>query len=138
MNAWKYTAAERRTIDAAYAAIEYLTDFMGHGASSGLRDAMRYERRQRSCITTAKALLVAGFARGRKSNPRAADLAHVSAGIITATIIGADSRRYDRPADVLAKLPRMMAAAAEAHSAYMTRGAAAARREIAAAAASLA
>lgn len=132
MTAWKYTAAERRTIDAAYSLMTYIVDHMGHSQPSAIRDALRHERRERSSVTVAKALLVAGFVNGRKYNPRAADLAWLSAGIMTATIVGADSRRLDRkqPCGTLAgdldRLPKMAAAAAAAHDAYIDRGRAAA------------
>jgi hypothetical protein len=133
MHDWKYTAAERRTIEAAYSAIEYVADHMGHSQPHALREAIRHERRERRSVTTAKALLVAGFIRGRVDNPPAADLACHSAGIITATIIGADSRRFDRPADVLEKLAALATAAAQAQADYIDRNARAAREEIAAA-----
>lgn len=122
MNAWKYTAAERRAIDNAFSAVSYLADHMGHAQPAMLRDAFKHERRERSCATVAKALLVSGFMRGRKHNPRAADLAWLSVGIMHATILGADSKRIDRPADTLASLPELAAAAAAAHDAYMQRG----------------
>jgi hypothetical protein len=125
MNAWTYTAAERKTIDAAFSAVAYVVDHMGHNQPCTLRDALRHERRERKSTTVAKALLVAGFARGRKHNPRAADLAWLSAGIISATILGADSKRLERPADVLAGLAEKIKAAAAAHDCYMARGLAA-------------
>ena len=125
MNAWTYTAAERRTIDNAYAAICYVADHMGHSQPAALRDALKYERRERSSVTVAKALLVAGFANGRKHNPRASELACISHGIMTATIVGADSRRFEADrigCDVLRSLPKHIAAAAAAHDAYIHRG----------------
>ena len=118
---WTYTAAERRTIDQTYAAVAYVVDHMGHSQPAALRDALRHERRERSSVTVAKALLIQGFMSGREHNPTAADLACISPGIITATIIGADSRRFERPADVLASLDELAAAAKAAHESYMKR-----------------
>lgn len=129
-NNWTYTAAERRTIDKAYAAICYAVDHAGHGCPSALRDALRHERRERSSVTVAKALLIRGFMDGRTNNPTAADLAYHSAGIVTATILGARSRGAEHPADTLAELDTLAAAAAAAHESYMARGLAAARESI--------
>jgi len=129
MNAWKYTAAERRIIDNAYADVAYIVDHMGHSQPYALREALKHERRQRSSVTVAKALLIAGFIRGRKDNPRAADLACISHGIMVATIIGADSVRFpDRIAcNAVHQLADKAAAAAAAHDAYLHRGLAANR-----------
>jgi hypothetical protein len=136
MNAWKYTAAERRTIDGAYAAVCYVADHMGHNQPHALREALKYERRERSCTTVAKALLVAGFANGRKHNPRASELATVSNGIMVATIVGADSRRFDVDRiQSLANLDEIVKAAAAAHDSYMDRNVKAALEEIKTAAA---
>jgi hypothetical protein len=118
-----YTRAERRAIDTAYSAVSYIVDHMGHSQPSALRDALRLERRGRSSATVAKALLVRGFVDGRRRNPRAAELATISAGIATAAMIGADSRgREYLPADTLRRLPALARAAAAAHDASITRG----------------
>ena len=130
MSNWTYTAAERRTIDNAYSAICYIADHLGHSQSAALRDAVKYERRERSSITVAKALLVAGFASGRDHNTPASDLACISRGIMAATIVGADSRRLTATgflAATLSGLPAVMQAAAEAHGNYIARGLAANR-----------
>lgn len=124
-NAWNYTAAERRTIDRAYSAVCYVVDHMGHGEPSALRDALRHERRGRSCVTVAKALIVAAFVDGRKRNPRATDIAYLSPGIMRAAILGAASRRLERRgtlADTLRRLPALAAAAAAAHDDRQGRG----------------
>ena len=118
---WTYTAAERRTINDAYSAVAYIVDHTSGGASA-LRDALRHERRERKSATNAKALLVRGFMDGRKRNPRAAELGFISRGIILATILGADTRRRDVPADVFKRLPKLAAAAAAAHDEYIHRG----------------
>lgn len=122
---WSYTAAERRTIDRAYNAVSYIVDHMGHGEPSALRDALRHERRERSCATVAKALIVAGFTDGRKRNPRATEIAYLSAGIVRATILGAASRRLERRgtlADTIRALPTLAAAAAAANDTRRERG----------------
>ena len=120
---WKYTAAERRTIDRAYNAVAYIVDHTGDGYT--LRDCLRHERRERSCATVAKALVVAGFADGRKRNPRATEIAYLSAGIMRAAILGAASRRLERRgtlADTLRELPKLAAAAAAANDTRRERG----------------
>jgi hypothetical protein len=121
--AWNYTAAERRTIDRAYSAVSYIVDHTGDGYT--LAEALRHERRERSCVTVAKALIVAGFADGRKRNPRAAELAHISAGIMRAAILGAKSRRLEKRgtlAGTLRELPKLAAAAAAANDTRRERG----------------
>jgi hypothetical protein len=123
---FKYTAAERRTIDDAYSAVCYIVDHQSGGAYL-LRDALREERRGRSSVTVAKALLVAGFAHGRKSNPRASELAFMANGIAVATILGAKSRRLAPApgqylAGLLRRLPKLAAAAAAAHDSYISGG----------------
>lgn len=127
-DAWNYTAAERRTIDAAYSAVAYIVDHMGHGEPWALRDALRHERRERSGVTVAKALLVSAFADGRRRNPRATELAGLSAGIMRAAILGASSRRLDKLerggsiGETLRELPKLAAAAAAAHDDRQHRG----------------
>lgn len=133
MSNFKYTAAERRTIDDAYSAVAYIVDHDYSGAYA-LRQALREERRERSSVTVAKALIVAGFADGRKRNPRALELAYMADGIATAAIIGAKSRRLSPApgqylAGLLRRFPKMAAAAAAAHDAYLSRGIAASRME---------
>lgn len=127
MSNWTYTAAERRIIDNAYSAVCYAADHMGHSQPAALRDALKYERRQRGSVTVAKALIVAGFANGRKHNPTAADLACISNGIMAATVVGADSRRFDGRSIWLVNVNETAKAAAAAHEAYMARNLAAAR-----------
>jgi hypothetical protein len=124
---WKYTAAERRTIDDAYSAVAYIVDHSDHSGPYALRQALRGERRERSSVTVAKALLVAGFADGRKRNPRALELAYLADGVAAAAILGAKSRRLSPApgqylAGLLRRFPKMAAAAAAAQDAYISRG----------------
>lgn len=122
-----YTAAEKRAIDRAWNTIRQLTD--RHGVTDRLESAARYERRQRSSATVARALLVRGFLAGWMDNPRVADIALLSDGIATATIVGADMRaRYrDRPAEsdylraVVRRLRAECNAAATAHDSAIVR-----------------
>lgn len=126
MSNFKYTAAEKRTIDDAYSAVSYIVDH-DNGGECRLRAALSGERRERSSVTVAKALLVAGFADGRKRNPRATELAFMADGIATATLLGAKSRRLNPApgqylAGLLKRLPKLAAAAAAAHDEYIHRG----------------
>lgn len=122
-SAWLYNAAEKRAIDRAYNAVAYIADHTGDGYT--LRDALRHERRERSSATVAKALLIAGFFEGRKRNPRATELAYISAGIVRATLLGAKSRRLEKRGtigDTLREFPKLAAAAAVAHEGRQRRG----------------
>lgn len=138
MGIWIYTAAERRTIDEAYSAVSYILDHIDHSAPYTLRAALRHERWERSSVTVAKALLVAGFADGRKRDPRASELAYLSDGIAAAAILGAKSRRWKARgergylAEILRRFPKLAAAAAAAHDSYMARGLESSRLERAA------
>lgn len=127
---WNYTAAERRAIEAAFSAVAHAAEYLGGGESRRLQEALKYERRERSCITTARWLLVEGFANGLTNNPPASDLAIISEGIATATIIGAYSGLRGAPVSVVEKLPALAAAAKAAHEKRMARGLAAARASI--------
>jgi hypothetical protein len=123
---FKYTAAERRAIDDAYSAVSYIVDH-DNGGAYRLRAALREERSGRSSVTVAKALLVAGFANGRKRNPRATELAFMADGIATATLRGAKSRRLSPApgqylAGLLKRFPKLAAAAAAAHDSYICGG----------------
>ena len=130
-NAWKYTAAERRQINAAFDEVARMMDATGHSEPHRLRDALRIERRERQDVTLAKALIVRGFAEGMDTDPRASSLMCYSEGIATAVILGADHGRRRRggvvglfdptPAD-RDLLPRLIAEASSAHNAYMGRG----------------
>lgn len=129
-NNWNYTAAEKRAIGDAWDEVMHLMEATGHSEPHRLRAALKVERRCRSCITAAKALLVNGFAEGMESNPVASTLAGYSEGIAAAVILGADhglrrsgsvGRHDPTPAD-RERLPRLLAAAAEAHNSYIARG----------------
>lgn len=128
---WKYTAAEKRAIVAAFDEIAYMLDAWNHSAPHRFREALKIERRERSCITTAKALLVNGFAEGMKSDPPASTLAGYSEGIAVAVMIGADYGRrrrggvvglYDPTPVDRQRLPELLTAAKAAHDAHMKRG----------------
>lgn len=137
MNTWKYTAAERRTIDAAWYEVAYLMDASGHREQHRLREALKVEKKERSCITAARALIVRGFAEGMADDPPASTLAGYSEGIAAGAMLGADYQRrglrffHDSTAvSTVAKLPSMLAAASAAHDAYITRGLASTRESI--------
>jgi hypothetical protein len=121
---WKYTAAEKRAIDAAYTAVQASVEIVGWGSPARLIDATRYERKERSCMTVAKWLVVEGFVRGVVHNPPASDLASISAGIATAVILGAGTRGLTGAASVHAEAHILEAfkAGCAAHEAYMRRG----------------
>ena len=126
MSNFKYTAAERRAIDDAYSAVSNIVDY-DNGGAHRLRAALREERRERSSVTVARALLVAGFANGRKRNPRATELAYMADGIAAAAMLGAKSRRMSPApgqylAGLLKRFPKLAAAAAAAHDEYIHRG----------------
>lgn len=128
---WKYTAAEKRAIEAAFDEIAYMMDATGHSEPHRLREALKIERRERSSITAAKALLVNGFAEGIAKDPPASTLKSYSAGIATAVMLGADYGRrrrvgvvglYDPTPPDRERMPTLLAAAKAAHDAYMGRG----------------
>jgi hypothetical protein len=134
MGNWNYTAAERREIGAAWDAVAYLMDASGHSEPHRLREALRVERRERSCVTVARALIVRGFADGMESDPPASTLAGYSEGIAAGVMLGAVYQRRalrfrsDSVAGSVAeKLPALLAAATAAHDAYIARGLEAAR-----------
>ena len=134
MGNWNYTAAERREIGAAWDAVAYLMDSSGHREPHRLREALKVERRERSCVTAARALIVRGFAEGMADDPPASTLAGYSDGIAAGVMLGADYQRralrfgHDSVAgSVAGKLPALLAAAAAAHDAYIARGLEAAR-----------
>ena len=137
MSTWNYTAAERRTIVAAWDAVAYLMDASGHREPHRLREALKVEKRERSCATAAKALIVRGFAEGMADDPPASTLAGYSEGIAAGVMLGADYQRRglrfssDSAAGSLtAKLPSMLADASASHDAYVTRGLASTRESI--------
>ena len=137
MSNWSYTAAERRTIGAAWDAVAYMMDASGHREPHRLREALRVEKRERSCITAAKALIVRGFAEGMADDPRASTIAGYSEGIAAGVMLGADYHRRRRAfssdsvaGSLAAKLPSMLAAASAAHDQYIIRGLAASRESI--------
>lgn len=135
---WQYTAAEKRAIGAAWDEITYTMDAAGHGEPRRLREALKVERRERSCLTVAKALIVRGFAEGMESDPPASTLAGYSEGIAVGVMLGADYGRrrsgsvgrHDPTGPDRDRLPRLIAEAKAAHDAYMDRGLTAARASL--------
>ena len=121
---WKYTAAEKRAVDAAYSAVQRSVDIVGWGSPARLIDATRYERKERSCMTVAKWLVVEGYVRGLVYNPPASELASISAGIATAVILGAGARGLTGAASVHAEahILETFKVGCAAHEAYMRRG----------------
>jgi hypothetical protein len=129
MTNWKYSSTQKRAIDAAWDAVAYLMDSTGHREPHRLREALKVERRERSCVTAAKALIVRGFAEGMADDPPASTLAGYSEGIAAGVMLGADYQRralrfgHDSVArSVAEKLPALLAAATAAHDAYIARG----------------
>ena len=127
---WKYTAAERRAIDAAWVEVEAAAESMGHREPHRLRAALRIERRERSCVTAARALLVRGWIEGMRDDPPASTVAGYSDGIAAAVLMGADYGRGTVPPAGYPALAAAADAASVAHDAYMARGLAAARASL--------
>ena len=137
MSTWNYTAAERRTIGAAWDAVAYLMDASGHREPHRLREALKVEKRERSCITAARAMIVRGFAEGMADDPPASTLAGYSEWIAAGVMLGADYQRRalrfssdSAAGSLVEKLPSMLAAASASHDAYVTRGLASTRESI--------
>lgn len=130
MNNREYTAAEKRAINAAWDEIAYMMDATGHREPHRLRAALKAERKCRSCITSAKALIASGFAEGMDSDPPASTLAGYSDGIAAGVMLGADYGRrrrggvgrHDPTGTDRDRLPSLLKAAAAAHDAYIRRG----------------
>ncbi len=122
MGEFKYTTKERQTIDAAYAACKWMADDAGYNLKSRLESAMRYERKQRSSVTVAKALVVREFCVGLYSNPKASEVAFMSEGCATAVLVGAACRRVAPSRRAQYGVETKAAAAREAHDTYLHRG----------------
>ncbi len=130
-NNWNYTAAEKRAICDAFDAVSHAVDTMGWGSPQRLLDAVRIERRERSCLTAAKWLVVEGFCLGLVEDPRVSEIAGSSAGIVTATVLGAGCRQRGAPESIQARIVETTKAAKAAHDSRMARGIAAARADLA-------
>ena len=98
------TRKEKDTIDSGYAHLEYNAQFI-LGAESDLKNALRSEKRERSSLQAAKALLISSFLDGW-DNPNfpASDLFHRATGLAFATMLGAAAKvrghKLDREADM--------------------------------------
>lgn len=129
-NNWNYTAAEQRAICNAFDAVSNAVDTMGLGSPQRLLDAVKSERRERSCMTAAKWLIVEGFCLGLIEDPRVSEIAGHSAGIVTATVLGAGCRQRGAPESIQAQIVATATAARDWHDARMARGIAAARADL--------
>lgn len=118
---WNYTAAEKRAIGAAFDEVAYLMEATGHREERRLRESLKVERRDRSCGTTAKALICNAFADGMRHDPPASALACYSDGLADAVILGAGYARQPSKAD-RGRLPALLDAAKAAHDSRMQRG----------------
>jgi len=130
-NNWNYTAAEKRAICNAFDAVSNAVDTMGWGSPQRLLDAVKSERRERSCMTAAKWLIVEGFFLGLIEDPRVSEIAGHSAGIVTATVLGAGCRHRVAPESIQAQIVETVTAAKAAHDSRMARGIAAAMGDLA-------
>jgi hypothetical protein len=86
-----YTNAEKRTIRRAFNRLTHLVEMLGWRASQELREALRIERKERSSIDVARALLVSAAWQDRTAT--AVELYPWSPGIRTAAILGAELER---------------------------------------------
>lgn len=122
MNAWKFTVAETKVINHAFYACQRLEqDATAH--TNRLEQAAKFERKERSSMTVARALVVQSFYLGLMNDPTASTLAGMSAGCRDAVIVGAECRKID--AHTVRNqygIGTYAAAASEAHRAYIQRG----------------
>lgn len=94
-----HTNKERDAINSAYHEIVYAAECCDWKAPQMLREALKMEKRERSSVTTAKALQVRCFYEGWKApkSINAQGLYAMAQGCIMATIAGAGLRgRLDR------------------------------------------
>jgi hypothetical protein len=133
-----YNRNETAAIDRAAAWIVDLLETYTSGGARDWREALKYEKKGRSGIAVARALMVRGFLEGWKDNPPASTLAGYSIGIAVAAIFGADmQRRFSRSSDDTLRrsgfdatgFVAALEAAAAAHNAAISRRLEAARRE---------
>lgn len=130
----QHSASERRLIEGAFARISNACDRLDMKAARMLEDALRHERRERSSLLSAKALLVESFRDGWKG-VSAASLYSFALGCRSAALIGAEVRRVlrsersrgwapyasGRLTDSRGRLLPLFAQAVEAHSAAIRR-----------------
>jgi hypothetical protein len=86
-----YTNSEKKIIRRAFARFSHLVEMLGWRASQELHEALRIERKERSSIDVARALLVSAAWQDRKAT--AVELYPWSPGIRTAAILGAELER---------------------------------------------
>ncbi|MCP5115376.1 MAG: hypothetical protein GY953_31495 [bacterium] len=118
-----YKRKERETINRAYDLLGYLASACDWTAPGMLKEALKIERRERSCITAAKALIVECAAEGMDPDggPCARDLYGYARGCMLAVVLGAGLRDRilsARRDDQKTKRVRFMDYAAEAHVAH--------------------
>jgi hypothetical protein len=105
-----YTRKEAAAIRSAYCALAYIAECTDISAPIRLREAVRYEAKQRSSVRVAEALMVSQAAAGIDSSPAfratlaspldAAGLWQLSTGLAVAYMFGADiGRRYRTSSD---------------------------------------
>lgn len=85
----KYTKREREIINAAWDNLLHYASCTDWTAEHMLKNALKSERRETTCITSAKGLLCKSFMEGFEQNPTAADLYGVRSGCRSAMIAGA-------------------------------------------------
>lgn len=134
---WEYTDDERKQIVEAYDAAAGLAREAHESLVSELEEALRMERKNRSGLMMARALVVEGFLEGFGRDPRASELAQFTPGVRAAVVLGAfikskarqrgarmDGGEYDRTV-------RLCRTAVSAHARMLDRGLAkSARRTI--------
>ena len=130
---FRYTQSQKAAIEAAYNNAAYIVERFDHNHEFDA--ATKFERKARSCVHVAKALVANGFLEGFTNNPRASEIAGTSPGIRTAIILGADAKRRGRPTDdsssrAYERVPALGRAAAAAHDEYLRSGCERARVEI--------
>lgn len=121
MDEWRFTKDEKQAIDYAASIARYLCEHRT-GMTSDFDEAVRYERKQRSCLTTARSLIVSSFLKGLQDNPSAKEIAFMSRGCAMAVLLGSRFADSAEPAEWLAKFPMLANAAAIAHASYIDRG----------------
>lgn len=119
MGTWKYTRQEKMAIERAWNAAVHIAE-RDHTAERMLWDALSAERRERSSIHVAKALIIQSIANRRPEITRVSSLFGMARGIQLAYIIGADWRARRMP--LFRKALPLFKAAQEAHDAYIARG----------------
>jgi len=129
-----YNRAESAAMDRAAAAVVNMLEAYTSSGAHRWREALKVERRGRSGIAVARALMLRGFLEGWKDNPPASTLAGYSLGIAVAAMLGAEmARRHSGGGGADYMVPRgfvaALEAAAAAHNAAIGRRLEAARRE---------